>query len=169
MGGILWANSRRWRYLSQYYGEPKRIPRKKQSGQSAVLVGMGGYNSFNGILTIAIHKTGISLRPIVPFALFHRTLFISFDEINGWGTSWYLNRQSTELELAQAPDVKILMPSEQAAWINSHAGGEMMLSEQPHPAGKAGRGAFGFVVGAGVFMSVMLIWTVWSLIPLLTS
>ncbi len=45
----------------------------------------------------------------------------------------------------------------------------MTLSGLSHPQGKAGRGPLGFIVGAAVFMSVMMIWTVWHALPLLTS
>ncbi|MEM9332590.1 MAG: hypothetical protein AAGA53_14770 [Pseudomonadota bacterium] len=145
-GGMLWANARRWRYLAEYYAEDKENPVEKRIMQSAVLVGRGGYNSLHGILTIGVNNSGLILRILSPFSLFHNPLFIPFDEVKGWGTTWYLNRESTELQFSRAPDVKVIMPLEQAEWIENYSKGEMALSELDPPQGKAGRGWYFFVL-----------------------
>ncbi len=157
-GGVLWANARRWRYLSKVYARATQRPIDKRNFQSAVLLGLGGFNSLKGILTIGIHETGVSLRVLTPFSLFHAPLFIPFSEIEGWKTSWYLNAPSTELEFHRAPEVRIVMPAEQAEWIQSFADHKMTLHDTRPVNGNAGRGWHAFMLINTCISVVMLVW-----------
>ncbi len=164
-GGILYANAKRWRYLAQHYSEVRDDFIEKRSMQDAILVGMGAYNTIKGILTIGVCSNGISLRLLPPFSLFHSPLHIPFSDIQGWGTSWYLNDKSTEIQLRNAPDVKIIMPTEQVKWIDSIAGGLFSLTDENPPEGKAGRGAYAFVLinaAFGIIMVASMIWFLFS-------
>ncbi len=155
-GGILWVTARRWRYLAKSYAGTSSAPIEKRYMQSAVLIGLGGFNSLKGIVTIGAHETGVSLRLLAPFSLFHTPLFIPYSDIRGWGTTWYLNARSTELEFRQAPKVKLVMSADQAEWIKSHAGHKMTLRETSPPTGNAGRGWYAFVlINAGVSLGLM--------------
>ena len=139
-GGILWRDSVRWRYLAMHYaGEGKR-PIEERNFQSAVLLGFIGYKSLTGILKIGVHETGVSFRVLAPFSLFHPPLFIPYDNIRGWDTSWYLDAHSIQLEFRKAPDVKMVVPAEQAEWIRSFADHKLVLHRKPPPEGKAGQG-----------------------------
>lgn len=162
-GGILWSNARRWRYLSKFYSEPVRHPLEVRNLQSAVLLGLGGFNSLKGILTIGLDKTGISLRVLKPFSLFHAPLYIPHRDINGWNTTWYLDARSTELEFSGAPDVKIIMPAEQAEWIQSYSGQKLSLHNATPPEGKAGRGWHAFSVVHAAIALAMIAWIVLGL------
>lgn len=157
-GGMLWANARRWRYLAITYAEPIGHPIAKRSFQSGVLLGLGGFNSLKGILTIGVHESGVSLRVMPLFALFHEPLFIPYSDIQGWETTWYLDAPSTELEFRGAPEVKLVVPAEQAEWIQSFAGQAMTLREVTPPNGKAGRGWHVFALVHAGMSIVMLAW-----------
>ncbi|MEZ5853219.1 MAG: hypothetical protein R3D67_00180 [Hyphomicrobiaceae bacterium] len=141
-GGILWANARRWRKLAESYAGAPPAPAalEERNLQSAVLLGLDGVNSLKGIVKIGVYEAGVSLRIMAPFSLFHAPLFIPYVDIQGWATSWYLDARSTELAFRQTPEVKIVMPAEQAEWIRSFAGHKMTLRETSPPDGKAGQG-----------------------------
>lgn len=157
-GGMWWACARRWRHLAKAYGATSHPPIEKRHMQSAVLLGLGGYNSLKGIITIGVHQTGVSLQVLAPFSLFHAPLFIPYGDIRGWGTTWYLDARSTELELRQAPDVKIVMSANQAEWIQSFAGHKVTLHDTSPPAGNAGRGWYAFAIANTGISLVMVAW-----------
>lgn len=157
-GGMLWANARRWRYLSRGYAGDIGVPIEKRSMQSVVLLGLGGFNSLNGIVTLGVHETGLSLRILLPFSLFHSPLFVPYGDIEGWKTSWYLNAPSAELEFSRAPLVKMVMPAEQAEWIQDFAGRKVIFHEEMSPAGSAGRGWRFLLLIYGAVSIGMLIW-----------
>jgi hypothetical protein len=114
--------------------------------QSVVLIGLGAFNSLKGIVTIAVHETGVSLRVMKLFSLFHDPLFIPYKDIRGWETTWYLDGRSTELQFNGVPDIKMVVPFEQAEWIRSYSGQKMMLRNVPPPNGKAGQGWRAFIL-----------------------
>lgn len=163
-GGMLWSNSRRWRYLARSYAKDMQRPAKKRSMQSAVLYGQFGYNSLKGILSIGAHRDGVSFRIMAPFSLFHAPLFIPYRDIRGWKATWYLDSPSVELEFASAPEIKMIMPAEQAEWIKSYSGQQMAVrdSTPPHGEGAAGWHTFA-VVSAGISL-IMMVWLVWQLL-----
>lgn len=165
-GGMLWSNSRRWRYLSRHYSSGVGAPTRSKSMQSVVLLGLGGFNSKKGIVTVGVHKDGVSLRVLPLFSLFHEPLFVPYTDIKGWATTWYLDAPSTEIELRRAPEVKLILPEELAEWIKGFSGSKMALSQKSPPQGRAGRGWYYFRVAHASFVLVSLIglfgYLVWS-------
>lgn len=157
-GGALWMNAGRWRYLAKSYGGEPGILLEKRSLQSAVLLGLGGFNSLKGILIIGLHETGVSLRILAPFSVFHSPLFIPYEDIRGWKTTWYLDAKSTELEFLRAPAIKMVVPADQAQWIRKYAGHQMVLRDVDPPLGKAGRGWHAFSVVHACIGLVMIVW-----------
>lgn len=138
-GGMLRANAYRWRYLAKSYAAESGAVLDKRKMRSAVLIGLGAFNSLKGIVTIGVHETGVSFRVMPIFSLFHEPLFVPYSDIRGWRTTWYLNAASSELEFRHAPDIKMVLPTEDAEWIRSHAGHRMMLRDVSPPQGAAGR------------------------------
>ena len=158
-GGMLRANARRWRYLAKsYLREESPPPIEERSWQSAVLLGLGGFNSLKGIVVIGAYPTGVSFRVFEPFALFHSPLFIPYGDIRGWNTSWYLDGASTELQFRGAPEVKMVVPSEQAEWIKGFAGRKLALHAESPPAGKSGQGWRTLLIAHAGLALVMLTW-----------
>lgn len=145
-GGMWWATARRWRYLAKSYAADGHAhgqsgsPHDKRHMQTLILIGLGGFNSLKGIVTMEAHSSGLLLRIMPPFSFCHKPLFIPYSDINGWKTTWYLNAPSTELAFRSSPDVKAIMPAEQAEWVKRFAGYKMTLSASSAPGGKAGRG-----------------------------
>lgn len=149
--GTLWRGACRWRSLAKAYAGVPGRPIETRRFQSVVLLGLGAYNTLNGIVTISVHHQGVSMRMLGPFALFHAPLFIPYRDIRGWGTSWYLNAPSTELQFKNAEHIKVVMPTEQAKWIGSFSGQVMTVRDAPPPEGNAGRGWHAFaLVSVGI-------------------
>lgn len=155
-GGILWATSRRWRYLARSYASDAGPALNKRTMRSAVLIGLGGIQSIKGIMTIAVHRNGVSFRMMRIFSLFHDPFFVPYSDISGWKTTWYLDARSSELQFRRAPDVKVVLPEEEAVWIRAYANGQMMLRDVNPPHGNAGRGWYAFSVGHAVLSLVMI-------------
>lgn len=149
--GMLWRTACRWRYLAKNYAGATGPSLEDKGLQSAVLLGLGGYNALHGIVRTSVHETGVSFRVMTPFSLFHAPLFVPFEDIRGWSTTWYLDARSIELQFRKAPDVKMVVSEELAEWIASFAGRRMVLSEISAPEGRAGTGWRAFaLVNAGV-------------------
>lgn len=153
--GMLRRNAYRWCYLSERYGAAGSRVLETRKMQSAVLLGPGGYNSLKGIVTIGRHETGVSFRVMAPFSLFHSPFFIPYADIKGAKARWYLDAPSTELEFTNAPDVKMIMPEEQAEWLQRHAGDVKFLNTMG-PA-RAASGWRTFIIGCAVFQLVMIL------------
>ncbi|MDJ0613975.1 MAG: hypothetical protein QNJ29_09880 [Rhizobiaceae bacterium] len=160
--GMQWRNAMRWRYLSETYASDHSTVLENRKLQNAILLGLGGYNSLKGIVNIGVSKSGIALSILKPFSLFHAPLFIPFSDIRGWSTTWYIDGKSSELNLTNAPDVKIVMPREQVEWIRSYSGGAMQLSDESPPQGKAGRGAYFFVLINAIIALIALAYLGWQ-------
>ena len=152
--GMLRLNAYRWRYLSEQYGAVGSRVLETRRMQSAVLLGLNGFNSLKGIVTIGRHDTGVSFRVMAPFSLFHSPLFIPYADIKGARTRWYIDGPSTELEFAHAPDVKMIMPEEQAEWLQQHAGGVEFLNTEDPP--RAGSGWQAFILATASFQIIGL-------------
>lgn len=144
--GILRTSARRWRYLAESYAAEPGPVLDKRSMRSGVLIGLGAFNSLKGIVTIGIHENGVSFRLLPIFSLFHEPLFVPYGDIRGWRTTWYLDSHSSELEFRRAPDVKMVLPTDDAEWIRNYAGHKMTLRDVGPPKGKAGRGWHAFMV-----------------------
>jgi hypothetical protein len=163
-GGALWRQACRWRHLAEVYSGHDDRPLETRTMQSAVLMGLGGYNALQGILQIGVHETGISLRVMPVFSLFHAPLFIPYGDIRGWTTSWYLNAPSIELEFRRTPAVKMIVPAEQAEWMKSRSSGSFRLHASAPPDGMAGRGWHAFTL---VHVGVSAVMVMWLLVSLL--
>jgi hypothetical protein len=156
--GMLWRTAVRWRYLAaRYAGEPGKAVETRRM-QNGVLLGLGGFNSVKGIINIGVHANGLSFRIMPPFSLFHEPLFVPYDDIRGWRTTWYLDSRSIELEFRNAPEVKLVVPVDQAKWMQKFAGNRMVLKDEPPPGGKAGRGWYAFMlVSAGISLAMLVV------------
>ena len=70
--------------------------------------------------------------------------------------------------MLKTPDVKIIMPTEQVKWIRSNTNGAIVMSESASPDGKAGRGAYAFVLITSAFILLMLGSLVWHGLDIFT-
>ena len=157
-GGMLRANAYRWRYLAKSYAAEAGPVLDKRNMRSAVLIGLGAFNSLKGILTISLHANGVSFRVMPVFALFHKPLYVPYSDIHGWGTTWYLDARSSELMFRRAPEVKMVLPADDAAWIQSRAGHKMVLRDVSPPQGNAGRGWHAVTVVHAAVSLAMIGW-----------
>jgi hypothetical protein len=118
-GGMLWTTARRWRSLAAHYARETPFAIEKRIMQSVILTSASGYNAHKGIITIGLHETGLSMRVMKPFSLFHQPLFIPYADIHSGPTIWYLNAHSIELAFRQEPDIRLVMSADQVSWINA--------------------------------------------------
>lgn len=123
-----------WEYLERVYGRPWRTPIRERSG-SAVLYGKFPLSkAYNGIVKLGVHGDGLSLRIVFPLiSLFCRPLFIPYRDICGWDQTWYLDAKTVELELAGAPEVKIVMPRKQVEWIRGAGRTDITMMNEASP------------------------------------
>ena len=128
---VLYRKAHFWRKLADIYGSDWRpAPMQKHMRQGA-LYGTGiAFQSYSGILSIGVHPDGLALKVMLPFSAFHPPLFVPFKEISGWKQDWYLNGESTELSFRQAPDVRFVLPAEDAHWIQDASRGRLSLNHQ---------------------------------------
>ncbi len=155
--GMLRLQAVRWRYLATSYAREPGRAIETRSMQNGVLLGLRGYETVKGILNIGVHATGISFRIMPPFALFRDPLFVPYDDIQGWRTTWYLDSRSVEIQFRNAPEVKLIVPAEQAAWMQKFAGQKMVLHDTTPPNGKAGRGWYAFALTSAGISLLMLV------------
>lgn len=158
LGGMLRAKAYRWRYLAQIYGGEAGPVIDTRSMRSAVFIGLGAFNSLRGVITIGIHERGVSFRVMPLFSLFHDPFWVPYRDIRGWKTTWYLDAPSSELEFRRAPDVKLVVSADDAAWIQRHSGHAMPLSDQPPPHGSAGRGWHSLALGHAFAALIVIGW-----------
>lgn len=144
--GMLRATAYRWRHLAQSYAGETGPALDTRHGRSAVLMGLGAFQSIKGIMTIGVHEHGVTFRVMRIFSAFHEPLFVPYSDIKGWRTTWYLNAKSSELEFRRSPDVKVILPTEDAEWIKGYARGTMMLRDIRPAHGNVGRGWHAFTV-----------------------
>ncbi|MEM9169178.1 MAG: hypothetical protein AAGC56_05950 [Pseudomonadota bacterium] len=134
MAFMLYADAHRWRYLAQAYRRPWTRAAETRRFQHGVAYGHGpASKSYNGILTIGVHADGVAFALPPPWSLFHKPLFIPFNDILGWKQIWYLNTRSIELDFRRAPQVKIVMPAKQAEWLAEASGGRIELVDRASP------------------------------------
>lgn len=164
--GALWQQACRWRYLSRRYAGKAERPLSERKWQYGVLIGLGGFNSLKGILNLRAHETGLTLRVVAPFSLFHDPLFIPYRDIEGWAATWYLNAPSIELAFRQAPDVKMIVPADTAEWIATSAGRQVRIYNVEPPDGNAGRGWHAFTIAN---MSVSLVMLAFVLVAVMSQ
>lgn len=124
--GLLFAlsirNAHRWRSLAAVYGRPWHRPLKTRWLGNVVLYGGGpAFVTYNGIAVLGVHETGIALRLLPPFSMFHPPLFIPFSDIRAWKTFWFLNARSVELEFLRAQDIQMVLGSDDVRWISESA------------------------------------------------
>lgn len=131
---VLWRNAIDWRYLAGIYPSLRSRAIEARHMQNAVSYGVGGASrSYNGILTIERHDTGVALRILPPFSIFHAPIFIPFTDIIGWNQQWYLNSKSVEIEFLRAPNVKFVMPLSQIEWLYEGSKGQFELTDKCSP------------------------------------
>ncbi len=157
LGGVYRATARRWRYLAQSYAGDRGPVLANRHMRSVVLIGLGAFNSLKGIVTIGVHKDGVSFRVMPLFSLFHKPLFVPYRDISAWDTTWYINSPSSELHFRRAPDVKMVLPAEDVAWIKAHSGHTMVLQNTRPPQGQAGRRWHALIVGQAVLSIAVVV------------
>lgn len=125
-----------WAELERVYGREWRAPAEARSLQTMTLYSEGRpAKSYKGLLTIGLYPDGVGLHVIRLLAPFHEPLFIPYTDIRGWKQNWYLDAAASELELAGAPHMKLIMPADQAAWIAAASDGRVVMSEDRPPHG----------------------------------
>ena len=149
----------RWRRLEHAYQRPLEPTDQKRHMQGLVLYGgRAAYTSYYGVLTIGLYSDGMGLSVLPPLSIFQKPLFIPYQDVKGWSQQWYLNAKSIELQFAKVPEIKIIMPAEQIAWIRENSIQSFGVSTE-RPAHNAWP-AFTYLtsIAAGSFGLVMLVW-----------
>jgi len=152
------VRSRHWIELAKSYAGEAGPARDERSMRTAVLIGLGALNSHKGTVTIGVHDNGVSFRAMPVLEMFCDPLFVPYGEISGWGTTWYLNSRSSELHFRRAPQIKMVLPAEDAEWIQKAAGQQMRLRQDAPPQGNAGQGWRAVFLLQMVVMLIVIGW-----------
>ena len=124
-------HAQEWEALAKIYGRKWVKPIAAKSRRSMVLYTKGEpARTYAGILKIGAYPEGIGLKPIPWLAPFHDPVFIPFSDIKGWQQKWYWDSKSVELELVQAPHLRIIMPQSQISWIANQGANKIEVSQE---------------------------------------
>lgn len=124
-------HAQEWEALAKIYGRKWVKPIAVKSLRSMVLYTKGEpARTYAGIMKIGAYPDGIGLKPMPWLAPFHAPVFIPFSDIKGWQQKWYWDSKSVELELAQAPHLRIIMPKSQISWIANQGADEIEISPE---------------------------------------
>ena len=123
-----------WEALAVAYARPWREPDETRGMRSAVVYKKGGaFKSYKGLLTIGLYEDGFAMKPMRLFSLFHKPIFIPYEDVEGWREQWFLDGGSIELTFAKRPDVKMIMPESQVRWIEARGQGRMAVRDMDSP------------------------------------
>lgn len=129
VGLFAWAWRRgayRWRRLAAVYGQvPGWLgkPLAERRMQNLILRGGAfGWQSHNGITTVAVFDKGLRFSLMVPFSIDHPPFFIPFADLKATRTDWYLNTESYELDTRREPEIKLILDHDLMRWIEAKAG-----------------------------------------------
>ena len=128
--GLLYAicksNARRWNRLAQVYRAEHDLltttfeAHPERSMQTVFLAGGDvGWNSYKGIVSVAITSQGILLKLMRPFSLFHPPLLIPLRDIHFEPTRWYLMGKTSQLTFRHVSNVQMIVHDDLVHWITS--------------------------------------------------
>lgn len=125
-----------WGHLVSVYGREWRPPRMQKRFANMILYSEGRpAKSYAGVLQIGLHDEGVALRPNRILRPFQQSIFIPYNDIQGWDQGWYLNAKSTELSFRKTPHMRLIMPRDQVEWMLALANGAARISEARPPHG----------------------------------
>ena len=110
--GMHYRVSWRWRRLANVYGSKQPIHAHSiRRMQSVILFGGAAFQSYKGVVNVAVSDEGIALSIMPPFHLFYfcRPLFIPHEDITSLPTEWYLNSVSYKWTVRRDPSIEIVI------------------------------------------------------------
>lgn len=140
VGGILAFIYRRhaesWQSLQPFYGQDWRGAAATRHMQNLMLYSKGDFaRHYAGIVTIGVFPNGIGIRFMPILGIFHDPIFVPFKDIEGWQQKWYINAKSIELCFKKRPDLRIIMPASQVAWIAEQGFANISINPERPPTG----------------------------------
>lgn len=140
VGALILALSSRdavdWDHLVSAYGRDWWPPRMQKRFANMILYSEGRpAKSYAGVIQIGLHDDGVALRPNRLLRPFQRSIFIPYEDIQGWDQGWYLDGKSTELSFRKAPHMRLIMPRDQVEWMLAHAKGTARILDARPPHG----------------------------------
>lgn len=146
-----------WQRLATVYGGEGEHPQaRKRFGQLVLYADGAPARAYKGVVSIETYFDGFALKPMRWLVPFHDPVFIPYRDIKGWTQDWYIDGKSVELEFAQAPGLRIIMPLSQLEWIKQTSGRALPVSSARPPGGRGPWASRGLALMSG-FMGVSLL------------
>lgn len=125
-----------WQKFQPFYGQNWTGAVATRHMQSFLLYSKGDFSrSYSGVVTIGVFPNGIGFRFIRLLAPFHDPIFVPYQDIKGWQQIWYINAKSVELSFAKLPELRIIMPASQIAWIAKQGFANIDIAPEKPPTG----------------------------------
>lgn len=135
VGGLLsflWyrVSQVRWHPLAKFYASDQTTPSKEKRFESMTIQVSGmAFHRYRAILAVGVYDSGITLRLLGPFSIFHPPLSIPFADLTVVERRWFLMR-AFQLTAAKASQLKITIFPHLYQWILDAAGdGSLHISE----------------------------------------
>lgn len=143
-----------WQRLAAVYGGAREtVPQqRKQFGQLVLYTDGAPARAYKGVISIETYFDGFALKPMRWLVPFHDPVFIPYRDIKGWAQDWYIDSRSVELEFAQAPGLRIIMPLSQLEWIKQASGRTLPVSSERPPGGRGPWASRGLALMSGLML-----------------
>lgn len=138
VGGLLTFIYRRhaesWQRFQPSYGQDWKNPVAKRRMQNLLIYSEGDFaRHYPGLVTLGVFPNGLGIRFLPIVDIFHHPIFVPYEDISGWQQKWYINAKSVELSFAKIPELRIIMPASQVAWIAEQGYGNIHISPDKPP------------------------------------
>lgn len=112
-----------WRNLAAHHTQHNDFEGPKRRYQSLSMKTITFFPvNFSSVVTLGANGSGILLSLLIPFRMFHPSLFINYTNFNGTERRMFFFEQ-VEIQVVNAPGVKISISKSQADWIENQSGG----------------------------------------------
>ena len=138
VGGLLTFIYKRhaesWQKFQPFYGKDWENPVAKKRMQNLLLYSKGDFaRHYPGLVTFGVFPNGLGIRFMPILGAFHDPIFVPYEDIKGWHQTWYINAKSVELSFAKIPELRIILPASQVAWIAAQGYGNIPVSPEKPP------------------------------------
>ncbi|MCH9809139.1 MAG: hypothetical protein K0U74_15545 [Alphaproteobacteria bacterium] len=111
----------RWHPFAEHYGQVRETPVKTKYMQRVIVHGDGfAHNNYGGIVTVGVSRSGVHVKLLPPWSVFHQPLFIPYSDISVTERHWFLFN-AIEIKTRKAGNMRMVIYPELWQWIEDYA------------------------------------------------